>query len=210
MSGRDSRQRVSQRAKDKQWDDLLWGCTPRGNPPSIFFYLYRLSSVPCPQSLASLPSLSIGSSWLVPLSGRAGLPFGATQLASLELWQSPSATDLLASIGKSPTEKRARILPFLDFLGGRQPKKSVSDQDAAALQNWVIQRLAKQMRFVKNPSIASRRDSGLIAALCAAPSRGTPRKWPQNCLKIMDTEVLLWDAPVRRKVICESVSAICE
>ena len=120
----------------------------------------------------------------------------AIRAASLELWQSPSATDLLASIGKAPTEKRARILPFLDFLGGGQPKKSVSDQDAAALQNWVIQRLAKQMRFVKNPSIATRRDSGLIAAICAAPARGTPRKWPQNCLKIMDTEVLLWDAPI--------------
>jgi hypothetical protein len=30
----------------------------------------------------------------------------AIRAASLELWQSPSTTDLLASIGKSPTEKR--------------------------------------------------------------------------------------------------------
>ena len=41
----------------------------------------------------------------------------AIRAASLELWQSPSTTDLLASIGKSPIEKRARISPFLDFLG---------------------------------------------------------------------------------------------
>ncbi len=118
----------------------------------------------------------------------------AIRAASLELWQSPSATDLLASIEKFPTEKR--ISPFLAFLGGGEPKQSVSDQDSAALQNWVIQRLAKQMRFVKNPSIATRRDSGLIAALCAAPARGTPRKWPKNCLKITETEVLLWDATI--------------
>ena len=85
----------------------------------------------------------------------------AIRAASLELWQSPSANELLASIGKSPTEKRARISPFLDFLGGGGPKQSVSDEDSAALQNWVIQRLAKQMRFVKNPSIATRRDSAL-------------------------------------------------
>ena len=85
----------------------------------------------------------------------------AIRAASLELWQSPSTTELLASIGKSPTEKRARISPFLDFLGGGRPKESVSDEDSAALQNWVIQRLAKQMRFVKNPSIAIRRDIGL-------------------------------------------------
>ena len=120
----------------------------------------------------------------------------AIRAASLELWQSPSTTDLLASIGKSPIEKRARISPFLDFLGDGALKQSVSDEDSAALRTWVIQRLAKQMRSVKNPSIASRRDSGLIAALCAAPARGTPRKWPANCLKIEGREVLLWDTAI--------------
>ena len=120
----------------------------------------------------------------------------AIRAASLELWQSPSTTDLLASIGKSPTEKRVRISPFLDFLGDGGSKQSVSDEEIAALQNWVIQRLAKQMRSIKNPSITSRRDTALIAAICAAPARGTPRKWPQNCLKVMENEVLLWDAPI--------------
>ena len=121
----------------------------------------------------------------------------AIRAASLELWQSPSTDELLASIAKSPTEKKARISPFLDFLGGGGSKQSLSDSDSAALQNWVIQRLAKQIRFVKNPSITTRRDSGLIAAICSAPTRGTPRKWPQNCLKITETEVLLWDAPIQ-------------
>ena len=128
----------------------------------------------------------------------------AIRAASLELWQCPSATELLASLGKSPTEKKARISPFLDFLGGGEPKNSVSDEDSAALQNWVIQRLAKQMRSVKNPSIATRRDSGLIAALCAAPARGTPRKWPENCLKIEGREVLLWDTAIEEP--CFAVS----
>ncbi len=121
----------------------------------------------------------------------------AIRAASLELWQSHSATDLLASIAKSSTERKARIAPFLDFLGGGGPKQLISDEDSAALQNWVIQRLAKHMRFVKNPSITTRRDSGLIAAICAAPARGTPRKWPVNCLTITETEVLLWDVPIQ-------------
>jgi hypothetical protein len=119
----------------------------------------------------------------------------AIRAASFEPWQSPSLTDLLASIGKSPVEKSARISPFLDFLGG--PKQSVSDSDSAALQNWVIQRLTKQMRVVKNPSIASRRDTALIAALCAAPARGSPRKWPEICLTVAENELLLWDAPIQ-------------
>ena len=39
----------------------------------------------------------------------------AIRAARLELWQCPSATELLASLGTSPTEKNARIPPFLDF-----------------------------------------------------------------------------------------------
>ena len=128
----------------------------------------------------------------------------AIRAARLELWQCPSATELLASLGKSPTEKNARISPFLDFLDSGKPKNSVSEQDSTALQNWVIQRLAKQMRSEKNPSITTRRDSGLIAALCAAPARGTPRKWPENCLKIEGREVLLWDTPIEEP--CFNVS----
>jgi hypothetical protein len=119
----------------------------------------------------------------------------AIKAASLELWQSPSTTDLLASIGKSPIEKRARISPFLDFLGDGRSKQPISDEEIAALQNWVIQTIAKQMRSVKNPSITSRRDTALIAALCAA-AKGTPRKWPKNCLKITENEVLLWAASI--------------
>jgi hypothetical protein len=120
----------------------------------------------------------------------------AIRAATLAFWQNPSTTDLLASIGKSPIEKRARISPFLDFLGDGGSKQSISGEEIVALRKWVIQRLAKQMRSVKNPSITSRRDSGLIAALCAAPAKGTPRKWPKNCLTITENEVLLWDASI--------------
>src|SRR6266403_2883307 len=121
----------------------------------------------------------------------------AIRAASLELWQSPSTADLLASIGKSPTEKRARISPFLDFLGDGGSKQSISDEEIADLQHWVIQTIEKQMRFVKNPSITSRRDMALIVAICAAPARGTPRKWPESCLKITESEVLLWDVAIK-------------
>jgi hypothetical protein len=120
----------------------------------------------------------------------------AIRSAHLELWQCPSTGELLASLGESHTEKKARISPFLNFLGAGELKELISDEDSAALQNWVIQRLAKETRSVKNPSIATRRDLGLIAALCAAPAKGTPRKWPENSLKLQGSEVLLWDAAI--------------
>jgi hypothetical protein len=122
----------------------------------------------------------------------------AIRAARLELSQSCSHDELLALIRKSPPEQGARVAPFLTFLlGTRGANRSVPKEAATGVQNWVIQTLGKQMRLVKNPSITTRRDTALIAAICAAPARGTPRKWPQNCLKITETEVLLWDAPIQ-------------
>ena len=61
----------------------------------------------------------------------------AIRSANLELWQCPSTGELLASLGQSPTEKKARISPFLNFLGGGELKELVSDEDSTALKNWV-------------------------------------------------------------------------
>jgi hypothetical protein len=98
----------------------------------------------------------------------------AIRAAHLELWQCPSTGELLASLGQSPTKKKARISPFLNFLGDGELEELVSDEDSAALQNWVIQRLGTETHSLKNPSIATRRDLGLIAALCAAPAMRAP------------------------------------
>ena len=169
---------------------------PRVHTRFSWCSLPRVAAIPAAIASASLKTRT-GTS--LPSKRRA-----AIKAASLELWQSPSTTELLASPGESPTEKRVRISPFLNFLGGGEPKELVSDEDSAALQNWVIQRLTKQMRSFKNPSIATRRDLGLIAALCAAPARGTPRKWPENSLKIEGHEVLLWDLAIEEP--CFAVS----
>ncbi len=40
------------------------------------------------------------------------------------------------------------------------------------------------------------RGSRYIAAICATPARGTPRKWPVSCLKIKGQEVILWDVKI--------------
>jgi hypothetical protein len=52
----------------------------------------------------------------------------------------------------------------------------------------------------------SRRDTALIAAICAAPAKGAPRKRPENCLKIAENEVLhgspIWDFLSTGKKAC--------
>jgi hypothetical protein len=120
----------------------------------------------------------------------------ALRAACLELWQSYSRNELSALVRESPTEKR--ISPFLAFLGDGEPKNWLSDEDIAGLQSWVIQTLSRvQIRGVKQPSLTGRRDLALIAAMCASPARGTPRKWPVNCLKVRENQVLLWDASIK-------------
>lgn len=121
----------------------------------------------------------------------------AVRATRLELSESCSHDELLDLIRKSPPEPGARVTPFLTFLGGaRGDTRSVPKEHITGLQNWVIQTLGKQMRLVKNPSITTRRDLALIAARCAAPARGTPRKWPVSCLKIKGNEVILWEVKI--------------
>ena len=75
----------------------------------------------------------------------------AIRSAHLELWQCPSTGELLASLGQSPTEKKARISPFLNFLGDGELEELVSDEDSAALQNWVIQSTRKADALGEKP-----------------------------------------------------------
>ena len=108
----------------------------------------------------------------------------AIRAASLELWQSPSSNELLASIGESTIEKRARISPFLDFLDGGRSKESVSDEERATLQNWVIQttREADALReksLHRNPARHGL-DRRVMRGAFKRNSSKMARKLPQN------------------------------
>jgi hypothetical protein len=127
--------------RDKDWAQVV---KTNHFPPSLFYSGYfqgkkLVSAQPKPISEVvkdfeqSLENLRPSTKRVYVAGARA-----AIRAARLEFWQSPSATDLLTSIGKAPTEKRARISPFLDFLGSGESKQSVSHEDSVALQNWVI------------------------------------------------------------------------
>jgi hypothetical protein len=110
-----------------------------------------------------------------------------------------STGELLDLIREARPEKGVRVAPFLRFLqggGGLAANRSIAAEDVRGIQYLVVQRLAKRMREVKNPSLASRRDMALIAALCVAPHRGNLRKWPQSCVKITGADVFVWDKRV--------------
>jgi hypothetical protein len=97
---------------------------------------------------------------------------------------------------KPPKLTRAR--PFLRFLESRQAP--APPEDLEAVRAWVLEAL-NQANRLKNPSVAARRDAALLAALCAAPTRGNPRAWPKGCLAVTQTAVTLWEGEVRQPAL---------
>lgn len=118
-------------------------------------------------------------------------------MANVSQWE--SSGQLLVLIRQARPDKGVRVAPFLRFLqggGGVADNRSIPAADVRGIQYLVVQRLAKRMREVKNPSIAYRRDMALIAALCVAPHRGNLRKWPRSCVKITGGDVFVWDKKI--------------
>jgi len=93
-----------------------------------------------------------------------------------------------------PPPEGARVRPFLRFLGGRAAPQTPEDLDG--IRRRVLEALGRANRFPGDISWIARRDAALVAALCAAPDRGDPRQWPQACLTLQGTRLLLWDREV--------------
>ena len=124
----------------------LYACRPKSGPEQIQTQRMSAQAKPISQVVKDFeqsPENLRPSTKRVYVAGAKA----AIRAASLELWQSPSTNELLASIGKSPTEKRARISPFLGFLGDGRPKQSVSNEDSAALQNFATLRIRDLANF---------------------------------------------------------------
>jgi hypothetical protein len=109
-----------------------------------------------------------------------------------------SYSELLSLIVEAKQEKRTRVAPFVRFLrrGGEGTNDSRPVEDVSNIQFWVIQSLATRVRTEKNPPISSRRDMALLASLCVAPTKGNPRNWLRNSLKMDGDNVILWDKRV--------------
>jgi hypothetical protein len=118
-----------------------------------------------------------------------------------------SIPQILASIREHPPGNGHRIAPFLRYL----ERETTTDNpfppgDVLGIQYWAAQVLAKRLKVQKNPSIAARRDMALMAAACAAPVQGDPRRWPRECLKTERDHVVLWDQRVEERAFALALS----
>jgi hypothetical protein len=145
-----------------------------------------------------------------PSTLRVYLAGAKAALESARVRASDPVPTVIAAIRESPPRDGARLSPFLSFLAAAQSTNDLIAQgDMRAIQSWLIQVLGKQLRTQKNPSIATRRDMALLAALCTAPDQGDPRRWPFCCLKIESGVLYLWDRRVEEPACALSLSLWC-
>jgi hypothetical protein len=117
-------------------------------------------------------------------------PAGSRGVASYE--------ELWARTRDAELPKSARARPFLRFLESRQTP--APSEDLEAVRTRILEALDRANRL-KNPSLTHRRDAALLAGLCAAPARGSPRAWPKGCLAVRETRLTLWDEEVREPAL---------
>jgi hypothetical protein len=97
--------------------------------------------------------------------------------------------------------KTLRIGAFLSFLQSKNPRVRVEEPDYGPVRKWILDRIERETKAVREASHYVRRDLALLACLCLAPREGTPRRWPRSALTVAREKgggfkVKLWDKRV--------------
>ena len=107
---------------------------------------------------------------------------------------------LLEAQAKQKLPRSLKIGPFLEFLDSRLPKNPNDIPDYEPIRRWVVDRIGEETKFAAKASIYVRRDLAILAGLCAAPEKGSPRRWPKSALVVTRQGgnfcVTLWDKAV--------------
>jgi hypothetical protein len=104
------------------------------------------------------------------------------------------------NVAQKKLPKALRIAPFLGFLQSKIPKIAEEIPDYEPIRAGVIDRIQKETRATRKALHFIRRDLAMLACLCVAPEKGSPRSWPKGALAVARKgggfEVKLWDKPV--------------
>src|SRR6516225_8447198 len=107
---------------------------------------------------------------------------------------------LRENLAQNKLPKALRIAPFLNFLESKMPKSTVEIPDLGHVRRWVMDRIEEGTKATRKALHFIRRDLAMLACLCVAPEKGSPRGWPKGALAVARKaggfEVKLWDKPV--------------
>jgi hypothetical protein len=109
---------------------------------------------------------------------------------------------LLEAQAEQKLPKFLKIGPFLEFLDSRLPLVPSDIPDYEPIRSWVVDRIGEETRHAGKVSIYVRRDLAILAGLCVAPEKGSPRRWPKSALVVArkgeSFQVTLWNKTVQR------------
>jgi len=129
----------------------------------------------------------------------------ALKIAGIALDECGSYEELLAlfreNIAQKKFPKALRLGPFLSFLESKLPKNPDEIPDYEPIRTWVVDRIEKETKSTRKALHFVRRDLAMLACLCVAPEKGSPRSWAKTALtvtrkRVGDFEVKLWDKAV--------------
>jgi hypothetical protein len=97
--------------------------------------------------------------------------------------------------------KTLRIGAFLSFLESKDPRVRVEEPDYGPVRTWILDRIERETKAVREASRYVRRDLALLACLCLVPGRGALWRWPKSALTVAREKgggfkVKLWDKEV--------------
>jgi hypothetical protein len=126
-------------------------------------------------------------------------------IAGKTLDECESYEELLALFRENLAHKKfpkaLRLGPFLSFLESKVPKKPEEITNYEPIRNWVLDSIEKETKANRKALHFVRRDLAMLACLCVAPEKGSPRRWAKTALtvtrkRVGDFEVKLWDKAV--------------
>jgi hypothetical protein len=129
----------------------------------------------------------------------------ALNIAGKSLDACESYEELLALFRQNLAQKKfpkaLRLGPFLSFLESKVPKKPEEIINYEPIRNWVLESIEKETKANRKALHFVRRDLALLACLCVAPEKDSPRRWAKTALTVTqkmlgDFEVKLWDKTV--------------
>lgn len=132
----------------------------------------------------------------------------ALKIAGKRPENSGSYEELLALLRENLATKKIpkalKIAPFLSFLDSKILKDPNDITDFTPIRTWVTDRIAEETKAARNASHFIRRDLAMLAGLCVAPGKGSPRHWPKSALVVKRQmgggfEVKLWDRTVENQ-----------
>ena len=136
----------------------------------------------------------------------------AAKMAVKILGRTPSDCDsyeelldlLRVAISDRKIPKALRIAPFLGFLKSKSTAGVLEQPDYEPIRNWIVDRIGKETKAIREASHYVRRDYAMLAGLSVAPEKGSPRRWPKSALvvdrqKAGGFKVKLWDKEVEEQ-----------